>query len=129
MIEIDNLHKQYGAPGGKVVEVLKGISLTVPNASITAVVGPSGAGNPRWRSASACWKSRPPAAFASMAKTCRGSPGNPAPRTSRHWHGVSVLGAAATQNRVGKYRAALEWLGVVRATSSATSANCWTASA
>jgi len=44
MIEIDNLHKQYGAPGGKVVEVLKGISLTVPDASITAVVGPSGAG-------------------------------------------------------------------------------------
>lgn len=44
MIEIDALRKQYAAPGGKVIEVLKGISLTVPDASITAVVGPSGAG-------------------------------------------------------------------------------------
>ncbi|MFS2225928.1 methionine ABC transporter ATP-binding protein [Pantoea sp. B65] len=44
MIEIDQLRKQYRAPDGKVVEVLKGISLTVPPASITAVVGPSGAG-------------------------------------------------------------------------------------
>ncbi|MCC3704485.1 methionine ABC transporter ATP-binding protein [Rouxiella badensis] len=46
MIEIDNLHKHYPAPAakGKNIEVLKGISLTVPSASITAVVGPSGAG-------------------------------------------------------------------------------------
>lgn len=44
MIEIDGLKKHYRAPGGKVIEVLKGISLTVPSASITAVVGPSGAG-------------------------------------------------------------------------------------
>ncbi|QBR51675.1 methionine ABC transporter ATP-binding protein [Erwinia sp. QL-Z3] len=44
MIEISELKKHYPAPGGKTVEVLKGISLTVPAASITAVVGPSGAG-------------------------------------------------------------------------------------
>lgn len=44
MIEIDNLHKRYSTPDGKGIEVLKGISLTVPAASITAVVGPSGAG-------------------------------------------------------------------------------------
>lgn len=43
MIEIDNLHKQYLSANG-VTEVLKGISLTVPPASITAVLGPSGAG-------------------------------------------------------------------------------------
>ena len=44
MIEIDNLHKAYRGADGRPVEVLKGISLTVPAASITAVVGPSGAG-------------------------------------------------------------------------------------
>lgn len=44
MIEIDGLRKHYTAAGGRTVEVLKGISLTVPAASITAVVGPSGAG-------------------------------------------------------------------------------------
>ncbi len=43
MIEIDNLHKQYRS-GHQLTEVLKGISLTVPEASITAVMGPSGAG-------------------------------------------------------------------------------------
>ncbi|QKJ87162.1 Methionine ABC transporter ATP-binding protein [Paramixta manurensis] len=44
MIEIDNLHKHYRAPGGGEVAVLKGITLRVPAGSITAVVGPSGAG-------------------------------------------------------------------------------------
>ncbi|MTD25973.1 methionine ABC transporter ATP-binding protein [Erwinia sorbitola] len=44
MIEIDGLRKQYHTAGGRTVEVLKGISLTVPAGSITAVVGPSGAG-------------------------------------------------------------------------------------
>jgi len=44
MIEIDSLHKQYLTTDGRGVEVLKGVSLTVPAASITAVVGPSGAG-------------------------------------------------------------------------------------
>lgn len=43
MIEIDNLYKQYRS-AHHVTEVLKGISLTVPPASITAVLGPSGAG-------------------------------------------------------------------------------------
>ncbi|KMV67573.1 methionine ABC transporter ATP-binding protein [bacteria symbiont BFo1 of Frankliniella occidentalis] len=44
MIEIDSLRKYYPTAGGKTVEVLKGLSLTVPAGSITAVVGPSGAG-------------------------------------------------------------------------------------
>lgn len=44
MIEIDSLRKHYPTAGGKTVEVLKGLSLTVPAGSITAVVGPSGAG-------------------------------------------------------------------------------------
>ncbi len=44
MIEIDGLHKHYQGTDGRRTEVLKGISLTVPAASITAVVGPSGAG-------------------------------------------------------------------------------------
>ena len=43
MIEIDNLHKQY-LSAHRVTEVLKGISLTVLPASITAVPGPRGAG-------------------------------------------------------------------------------------
>ena len=43
MIEIENLHKQY-ITGHRVSEVLKGISFTVPAASITAVLGPSGSG-------------------------------------------------------------------------------------
>jgi len=45
MIEIDHLFKGYQAPDGKHVQVLRDISLTVPAGSITAVVGPSGAGN------------------------------------------------------------------------------------
>ncbi|WP_277966491.1 methionine ABC transporter ATP-binding protein [Pantoea trifolii] len=44
MIEIDNLSKHYRAPDGRITEVLKSISLQVPQANITAVVGPSGAG-------------------------------------------------------------------------------------
>ncbi|MDR2099573.1 MAG: ATP-binding cassette domain-containing protein, partial [Campylobacteraceae bacterium] len=44
MIEIKNLSKKYVRTDGSVVEVLKNISLTVPDRSITAVVGPSGAG-------------------------------------------------------------------------------------
>lgn len=44
MIDIDRLHKGYLTPGGRVSEVLKGVSLRVPPRSITAVVGPSGAG-------------------------------------------------------------------------------------
>ncbi len=44
MIEIDSLRKHYPTAGGNTVEVLKGLSLTVPAGSITAVVGPSGAG-------------------------------------------------------------------------------------
>lgn len=40
MIEIDSLRKHYPTAGGKTVEVLKGLSLTVPAGSITAVVGP-----------------------------------------------------------------------------------------
>ncbi|MGW9552413.1 methionine ABC transporter ATP-binding protein [Citricoccus zhacaiensis] len=43
MIEIRDLHQAYTGRGGT-VEVLKGIDLTVPEGSITAVVGPSGAG-------------------------------------------------------------------------------------
>ena len=44
MIEIDQLSKHYRAPDGPITEVLKSISLQVPQANITAVVGPSGAG-------------------------------------------------------------------------------------
>ncbi|UXY09077.1 methionine ABC transporter ATP-binding protein [Kosakonia sp. ML.JS2a] len=44
MIDIDNLHKRYRTADGHVSEVLKGLSLRVPASSITAVVGPSGAG-------------------------------------------------------------------------------------
>ena len=41
MIEIKDLHKHYDTAQGR-VEVLKGIDLSVPEGSITAVVGPSG---------------------------------------------------------------------------------------
>lgn len=44
MIEIEQLSKHYRAPDGRITEVLKSISLQVPQANITAVVGPSGAG-------------------------------------------------------------------------------------
>lgn len=44
MIEIEDLHKSYPLPGGGTADVLKGITLTVPDRSITAVVGPSGSG-------------------------------------------------------------------------------------
>lgn len=44
MIEIDQLSKHYRTADGRVTEVLKAINLQVPQANITAVVGPSGAG-------------------------------------------------------------------------------------
>jgi len=44
MIEINDISKQYPAPGGGTISVLRSISLQVPAGSITAVVGPSGAG-------------------------------------------------------------------------------------
>jgi len=44
MIQIKNLSKQFRLRNGSVVEVLKGIDLDVPDRSITAVIGPSGAG-------------------------------------------------------------------------------------
>jgi len=43
MIEIRDLHKSYSTGHGT-VEVLKGIDLTIEQGTITAVVGPSGAG-------------------------------------------------------------------------------------
>lgn len=44
MIEIEDLHKSYRLQGGGAAPVLTGISLTVPNRCIMAVVGPSGSG-------------------------------------------------------------------------------------
>ncbi len=44
MITISALCKRFDAPGGKSVEVLHNIDLEVPDRTITAVVGPSGAG-------------------------------------------------------------------------------------
>ena len=44
MIAIDDLHKSYRTADGRISAVLKGLSLQVPERSITAVVGPSGAG-------------------------------------------------------------------------------------
>ncbi len=44
MIAIDDLHKSYRTADGRLSAVLKGLSLQVPERSITAVVGPSGAG-------------------------------------------------------------------------------------
>src|SRR5476649_2641899 len=44
MIEINDISKQYPAPGGGTISVLRSISLQMPAGSITAVVGPSGAG-------------------------------------------------------------------------------------
>ena len=38
MIEIERLSKHYRAPDGRVTDVLKNITLQVPEASITAVV-------------------------------------------------------------------------------------------
>ena len=42
MIAIDDLHKSYRTADGRLSAVLKGLSLQVPERSITAVVGPSG---------------------------------------------------------------------------------------
>ena len=44
MIAIDDLYKSYRTADGRLSAVLKGLSLQVPERSITAVVGPSGAG-------------------------------------------------------------------------------------
>ena len=44
MIAIDDLHKSYRTADGRLSAVLKGLTLQVPERSITAVVGPSGAG-------------------------------------------------------------------------------------
>lgn len=44
MITISALCKRFDGPGGKSVEVLRDIDLDVPNRTIMAVVGPSGAG-------------------------------------------------------------------------------------
>ena len=41
MIAIDDLHKSYRTADGRLSAVLKGLSLQVPERSITAVVGPS----------------------------------------------------------------------------------------
>ncbi len=74
MIAIDDLHKSYRTADGRLSAVLKGLSLQVPERSITAVVGPSGAGKSTWRAASACWSNRTAAAFVSMARICRRCP-------------------------------------------------------
>lgn len=44
MIAIRALSKSFELPGGKTIDVLRGIDLEVPDRAITAVVGPSGAG-------------------------------------------------------------------------------------
>ncbi|EOY66852.1 hypothetical protein BA726_07425 [Klebsiella pneumoniae] len=75
MIAIDDLHKSYRTADGRLSAVLKGLSLQVPERSITAVVGPSAAPvNQPWRAASACWSNRTAAAFVSMARICRRCP-------------------------------------------------------
>jgi D-methionine transport system ATP-binding protein len=44
MIAISGLSKRFNAPGGKYIDVLRHIDLEVPDRTIAAVVGPSGAG-------------------------------------------------------------------------------------
>lgn len=74
MIAIDDLHKSYRTADGRLSAVLKGLSLQVPERSITAVVGRAAPVNQPWRAASACWSNRIAAAFVSMARICRRCP-------------------------------------------------------
>ena len=69
MIAIDDLYKSYRTADGRLSAVLKGLSLQVPERSITAVVGPSGAGK---STLARC--NRTAAAFVSMARICRRCP-------------------------------------------------------
>lgn len=74
MIAIDDLHKSYRTADGRLSAVLKGLSLQVPERSITAVVGPSGAGKSTLARCISCWSNRTAAAFVSMARICQRCP-------------------------------------------------------
>lgn len=63
MIELTNIEKRFGD-----IVVLKDINITIPEGSVTALVGPSGAARARCCGASTCWKSRPPARSASAGR-------------------------------------------------------------
>lgn len=113
MIAIDDLHKSYRTADGRLSAVLKGLSLQVPERSITAVVGPSGAGKSTPRAASACWSNRTAAAFVSMADLSALS--GEALRRERRAIGTVFQSSALLSRRTARENVALPlaWLGVV----------------
>ncbi|VED47174.1 ABC transporter [Raoultella terrigena] len=107
MIEIDDLHKSYRTAGGRVSEVLKGLSLRVPTGSITAVVGPSGAGKSTLARCISLLE-RPDSGSIRVNGNDLSLLRGEALRRERRAIGTvfPVLGAAEPQNGLAKYRSA-----------------------
>ncbi len=131
MIAIDDLHKSYRTADGRLSAVLKGLSLQVPERSITAVVGPSGAGK---STLARCISLLEQPDSGSIRINGRGSVGavrrGAAPGTAGDWHRFPVFGAVEPQDRLGECRPC-RWRGLVwwSAISRRGLASCWRASA
>ena len=115
MIAIDDLHKSYRTADGRLSAVLKGLSLQVPERSITAVVGPSGAGKSTWRCITCGRTGQRQHSYqwpGSVGAVRRGA----APGTAGDWHRFPVFGAVEPQDRLGECRpaAGVAWCGGAR---------------
>lgn len=117
MIAIDDLHKSYRTVDGRLSAVLKGLSLQVPERSITAVVGPSGAGKSTLARCISLLE-RPDSGSIRIngldLSVLSGE--GAAPGEAGDWHRFPVFGAAEPQDRLGECRpaAGVAWRGGAR---------------
>ncbi len=114
MIAIDDLHKSYRTADGRLSAVLKGLSLQVPERSITAVVGPSGAGKSTLARCISLLEQPDSGSIRINGKDSVGAVRRgAAPGTAGDRHRFPVFGAVEPQDRLENVALPLAWLGVV----------------
>jgi hypothetical protein len=106
MIAIDDLHKSYRTADGRLSAVLKGLSLQVPERSITAVVGPSGAGKSTLARCISLLEQPDSGSIRINGRSVGAVRRGAAPGTAGDWHRFPVFGAVEPQDRLGECRPA-----------------------
>ena len=116
MIAINGLCKRFEAPGGAFIDVLRDIDLDVPDRTITAVIGPSGAGKTTLSKCISLLK-RPTSGSVLVNGKDLSSLSGAALRTERRAIGTIFQSSALLRRKTAaeNVRLPLEYLGVVRA--------------